>query len=193
MLDLAAAAVARRLRPIGLGRRQIAEQALGQLHQARMLDLAGSGKHQAPRPVVPSHILDQRLARHLADDGLRTQDRAAHRLVGVGRLLQQVEHEVVGGVLDLPDLLQDHMPLLLELSGVEARMLQDVGQDVGGEFDVGGQDPGVVGGVLARGVGIQAAADPLDLLGDGPGRPPTVPLNAMCSRRWATPLTSAAS
>ena len=51
-------------------------------------------------------------------------------------------------------------------------MLQDVGQDVGGELDVAGQDAGVVGGVLARGVGVQAAADPLDLLGDGPGRAP---------------------
>ena len=64
------------------------------------------------------------------------------------------------------------MPLLLELGRIEGRMLEDVSQDVGGEGDVVGQDPGVVGGVLARGVSVQAAADPLDLLGDRPGRAP---------------------
>ena len=38
-----------------------------------------------------------------------------------------------------------------------------------GQRQVAGQDAGVVGGVVARGVGVERAADGLDLLGDGAG------------------------
>ena len=132
-----------------------------------MVDLAGGGEDQAVGPVVAAHIVDQRLARHRRHDLLRPEDGAAHRLVGVAGLLQEVEDEIVGRVLDLADLLEDDVALLLELGRVEGRALQDVGQDVGGELEVAREDAGEVGGVLARGVGVEAAADALDLLGDG--------------------------
>ena len=49
-------------------------------------------------------------------------------------------------------------------------MLQDVGQQVDGERHVVGQHAGVIGGLLARGVGVQLAADVLDRLGDAARR-----------------------
>ena len=59
-----------------------------------------------------------------------------------------------------------------QLVRVESRVLQDVGDDVDGERHVLLQHLGVVGGVLARGVGVELAADRLDLLGDGAGDAP---------------------
>ena len=48
-------------------------------------------------------------------------------------------------------------------------MGQDVADDVGGERGVLLQDQDVVGGLLARGVSVDVAADVFDLLGDGGG------------------------
>ena len=137
-----------------------------------MLDLAGSGEDQLLRAVVLRHVVEQRLARHGGDDRLGPEDRAAHRLVGIGRFLEQVEDQVVGRVLDLADLLEHDMALLLELVLLDGRMLQDVGDDVGRQRHVRGQHAGIVGGVLARGVGVEGTADLLDLLGDAARRAP---------------------
>ena len=129
-LDPGAADIARRLGGLAGVGGQAAEQALGQIDEPGMLKPAGAGKDQPARPVVARHVLDHRLARHGGHDLFRPQDRPAHRLVGVGGLLQQVEHEIVGRILDLPDLLQDDVPLLLQLLGIERRVLQDIGQQV---------------------------------------------------------------
>ncbi len=80
-----------------------------------------------------------------------------------------IEDDVVGRVLRLPDLLQDDRALAAELAVVQRRVLQDVGDDVDRERHVLLQHLGVVGRVLARGIGVQMAADRLDLLGDRPG------------------------
>jgi hypothetical protein len=148
---------------------QVAEGGLRQLDEALVLHLAGGGDDQPGGAVVAAHVVEEGRARHRGHDLLRAQDRAAERLVGVGRLLEEVAHEVVGRVADLPDLLQDDLALLLQLALVEGRALEDVGDQVEAERQVGGQDAGVVGGVLAGGVGVERAADGLDLLGDGAG------------------------
>ena len=134
-----------------------------------MVDLAGGGDDEPRGRVVAAHVAEEGLARHGGHDLLGAEDRAAERLVGVGVLLEEVEDQVVGRVVDLPDLLEDDAALLLELALVEGRALEDVADQVGGERQVGGEDAGVVGGLLARGVGVELAADGLDLLGDGAG------------------------
>ena len=55
---------------------------------------------------------------------------------------------------------------------VEDRVLQDVGEDVERERHILLQHLGVIGGALARGIGVEMAADRLDLLGDGAGAAP---------------------
>ena len=89
--------------------------------------------------------------------------------VGEGGGLEVVEDDVVRRVVGLADLLQDHAALALQLLGGEGGVGQDVADDVGGERQVLLQDLAVVGGLLARGVGVEVAADVLDLAGDGGG------------------------
>ena len=71
------------------------------------------------------------------------------------------------GVVGLADLLQDHGALTFELARLEGRVLQYVGEDVEREADILLQHLGVVRGAFARGIGVEVAADRLDLLGDG--------------------------
>ncbi len=54
--------------------------------------------------------------------------------------------------------------------GVDGRMLQNIGDDVQGQTDVLLEDLGVIGGMLARGIGVQMSAHRLDFLGDSLGR-----------------------
>ena len=86
---------------------------------------------------------------------------------GKGAFLEMVEDDVVGRVVGLADLLQDDGALALQFLGLEGRVLQDVGEDVERERHVLLQHLGVIGGAFARGVGVEVAADRLDLLGDG--------------------------
>ncbi len=102
----------------------------------------------------------------------RAQHRPPHRLVGKGALLEIIEDDVVGRVVGLADLLQDDGALAFELGRVEGRVLQDVGEDVERERHVLLQHLGVIGRALARGIGVEVAADRLDLLGDGAGAAP---------------------
>ena len=76
------------------------------------------------------------------------------------------------------------MALDLDLGGIEGGVEHDVGNDVEGEAHVGLEHPGVIGRHLAGCVGVDVAADVLDLLGDVEGAAPArCPLNAMCSRK----------
>ena len=120
--------------------------------------------------VMVAHVAGQRRRAASPDDLLGAQHRPAHRLVGKGGLLEVVEDDVVGRVVGLADLLQDHGALALQLLRVEGRVRQDVADDVGGQRQVLLQHLDVIGGLLARGVGVEVAADRLDLLGDGARR-----------------------
>ncbi len=82
------------------------------------------------------------------------------------RLLEIVEDDVVRRVVRLADLLQDHAALAFQLLRLEGRVGQDVADDVGAQRGVLLQQLDVIGGLLARGVGVDVAAHRLDLLGD---------------------------
>ena len=98
-----------------------------------MLEIAGRDQHHARRGIVALQIARDGVAVEPADDLGAAQHRPAHRLIGKGALLEQIEDDVVGRVLGLADLLQHDGALALELARVEGRMLQDVGEDVDGE------------------------------------------------------------
>ena len=139
------------------------------LHQIEHLlvrQRAGGRHHHVGRGIVAAHVAGQHRPRHRADALLGAQHRPADRLVGIGVLLEMVEDDVVRRVVRLADLLQDHAALALQFLRLEGGVGQDVADDVGGERGVLLQHLDVVGGLLARGVGVDVAADRLDLLGD---------------------------
>ena len=69
---------------------------------------------------------------------------------------------IVGVVARGADLLDDHLLLAIELVLFELRVLQDIGEDIGGERHVFLQHAGEVAGVLHRGRRIEVATDILD-------------------------------
>ncbi len=151
---------------------QMAEEPLGLRHHRVVVDIAGGGHDHPARAVVRLHEIMQVGLRERVDPFDRTQDRAPERLTAIGLGLQPVEDHVVGRVERLADLRQDHAALGLDLGILEQRVEQDVGDHLHREGHVGAQYAGVVGGGLAAGVGVDVAADVLDLLGDaarGPG------------------------
>ena len=121
---------------------------------------------------MAAQICDDRLARQPADDLRRAQHRPPHRLVGKGALLEIIEDDVVGRVVGLPDLLQDDGALAFEFGRIEGRVQQDVGENVERERQILLQHLGVIRRAFARGIGVEVAADRLDLLGDRAGAAP---------------------
>ena len=146
---------------------QISKMGAHEVDQRLMLQRAGGGDHHAVRAIVARHVGGQRLARHRAHALLGTEHGAAHGLRRVGGVLEMVEDDVVGRVVRLADLLQDHAALALDLLGDEGGMGEDVADDVGGEAEVFLQHLAVIGGAFARRVGVEVAADILDLARDG--------------------------
>ena len=63
-----------------------------ELEERLVGDRAGRGEHDARRRIVAPHEADQRLALHRPDRRLGAERRQAHRLVGIGGLLEVVEH-----------------------------------------------------------------------------------------------------
>src|ERR1044071_3733352 len=119
-----------------------------------------------------AQIVHHRLARQLADDLGAAEHRAPNRLLREGALLEKIVDDVVRRVVRLADLLQDDGALAFELGGVEARMQQDVCQNIERERDVLFQYLGVIGRALARGIGVEMATYRLDLLGNVAGAAP---------------------
>ena len=105
----------------------------------------------------------------LLDPRLGAEDGAPHRLAGERGFLEVIENDVVRRIVGLADLLQDHAAFALELAGLEGGMAQNVADDVTAERRVLLQELHVEGGLLARGVGVDMAADRLDFLGDHGG------------------------
>ena len=155
-----------------------------------MLDVAGSQRDHPFGAVVAVHEGAQLLRREGFHGLGRAEDRASDRLVAEGGFGEMVEDDVVGRVVRGADLLQDHVLFALELVGIELGVRQDVGKDVDGKRHVVAEHAGVEGRRLDAGRGVDLAADILDFRGDFPGAAPCVPLNAICSSRWAIPCSS---
>ena len=102
-------------------------------------------------------------------------DRAAKRMPLPVVLAEQVVHQLVRGVLDHPDLLEDDFPFLFDIIRREARGKDDVGEQIDGDRQVLVEDPRVEAGVFLAGEGIHLPADGVDderdLLGGPSHRP----------------------
>ena len=165
--------IARRLESAPSAAIQAAELGFSVAHELGVVDVAGGREHHARwRRSWPGGSARRSCGVEALDALGGAEDGAADRLLGEGRVLQQLVGDLVGAVAGGGDLLQDHLALALELVLGVARDLQDVGQDVEREADVGLERAREVGGGLQAGGGIELAADRLDLLGDVAGAAP---------------------
>ena len=162
-------------RVLGLRRRaggQTVEGRQSHVDEPVVLQPPGGGQDDARRAVMAVDVVDQRRARQGADDLRRAQDGAPQRLPRIGGGLEMVEDDVVGGVGGLADFLKHHRALPDQFLAVEDRVLEHVGDEVERQRRVVVQDLGIIGRLLARRVGVELAADILDLLGDAEGGAP---------------------
>ena len=165
-LAVGAADVVGRLAGAACGHGQGVEGVLDQPREAPVVEVAGRREDDPGRRIMVLHVAKDGVAAHALDQRRRTQHRAAEGLFGKGGFLEEIEDHVVGGVVGLVDLLDDDALFAGQFVLVHHRMLQDVGDDVDGQFQVFFKDLGVVRGVFAGRIGVQVAADGLDLLGD---------------------------
>ena len=109
------------------------EALLGDAHQLVVVDIAGGGQDHAVAGIVAVHIGADGVGMEAAHGFGGAEDGAADRLVGIGDALEQVEDVIVRIVARRADLLDDDLLLARQLALVEHRILQDVGDDVGGQ------------------------------------------------------------
>ena len=130
LLDAGAAGKARLL-----GRRcarpgEAVKPPLGLADHVLVANRAGGRDHHAGRPVVAGQIGAQALGVERAHGRARAENGTADRLARKGGRLEMFEHEIVRRVFHGPDLLDDDILLARDLVGIEARMGEDVGEDV---------------------------------------------------------------
>jgi hypothetical protein len=138
-----------------------------------MLDGARCRKHHVRSVIVGGQIVAEMGALEAAYALGGAEDGSPNRLSGKGRLLEEVEGDVLGRIKRGRDLLQDQVALAGKLGFVEARRHDDVTQDVEGERHVVAHHARIIGGRVDAGRRVQLAAHRLDLLGDilrGPAR-----------------------
>ena len=99
------------------------------------------------------------------------EDGATQGVVGPKRLGEEVVHDLFRRVLVHVDLLEDHLPLGIEIRRAEQRVLEHVGEVVHRQLDVLVEDPRVVAGVFLRGEGVHVSTHRVEVLRDVAGRP----------------------
>ena len=131
-----------------------------------MLDVAG-GRDDAVARVVSAQVAGQQVVGIDGRDGLGgAQDRVAVGMRGPECAGVQLEDQIVRRVLHAADLLEDHVPLEVEVALPEQRAAHQVGQHIDRDRQVGVEDVGLEGGVIAGREGVEGPAAGLELEGD---------------------------
>ena len=148
--------------------------ALERCEQRVMLDVAGRGHDQLAGMIgAPVERLEVRCPQRghrvaSAEDGVTVG------MLTPERVTVQLEHEVVGRIVDHRDLLEHHLPLEVEIRLAQQRRKDEVPDDVGGNVEVLVEDAGLVHGVFTRCIGVERSTERLefqrDLLGRAPRR-----------------------
>ena len=86
------------------------------------------------------------------------------------RFGEEFKNHVVGLVGVFADFLHHDLALLGEFLVVERRMGENVRENIGAEFEIVFEDARVIAGALLAGGGVEIAAHPFDLFGDGERR-----------------------
>ena len=153
----------------GLDRVEVAEQFLRERQHRVGIDRAG-GRDDQPRRAIflgqPAHAI---VAGQREDRLFASQDRSREWLGAKRGLEQMVMDQIVGRIEAFAELGQDDLLLTLQLGLVDFWRAHQIGDQLEREIDIGGQGAGVEHGLVARGPGVERAADILDRFGDGAG------------------------
>src|SRR5690625_1469216 len=134
-----------------------------------MLHRAGRRQHHAIGAVAAGLEARHLLSGQAPDDLRPPENGTSDALIRKGGFLKVIEDDVVRRILRLPDLLQHDLAFAFQFAGLEQGVLEDIPDQLDTERQVLRQDLRVVGGDLAPGIGVELAADRLDLLGNGLG------------------------
>ena len=93
---------------------------------------ARNGHDQVAQQVVLFEVAKQVVARQGPNGCLGPPHVAAKRVIRPADLLEQAVDVLLRRVLIHPQLLEDHEPLLLHLSGIEQRLEEHVSEDIDG-------------------------------------------------------------
>jgi hypothetical protein len=137
---------------------------------ARSRDVARDRDDDVGRPVTIGPELADRVLGQQPDTGLIAADLAAERAVPEHRLLEE-DLAVLGRVVEVaPDLLDDDLPLALDLKRREGGPDDELAEHVHATRRFAQRRAYPVDRRLAIRGGVERAANTFDGLGDGPGR-----------------------
>ena len=129
-----------------------------------MADVSGRCEHDPIRPIGTAVVRGEPAARDARDDGRTPDDGAPERMPPEHRLRSDVVDEVVWRVLDHRDLLEHDLPLGVDVR--EGRPEDHVRHHVERALEPDVRDARVDDGRLARGRGVQLAAELVEDLRD---------------------------
>src|SRR5512133_2933534 len=99
-----------------------------------VFEMPGRTDHQAVSLVAALKELEQIVATKGLDPLPCPENRQSEGMILPEHPFEEVVNVVVGGILDHPDLLEDHRPLPTDLRLVEAGRGKDVGQKIDGQL-----------------------------------------------------------
>ncbi len=155
---------------------EAAEMALHQGGRGLVIQVPGRREDDVGGAVDALEERPELLAAEAEDALPRPEDGTPQGMVGPEGLGEELHHEVVGGVFDHLDLLEDDLLLLGHLDGIEEGVHHDVAEDLDGQRKVLVQDLQVEGGVLLGGEGVHVPPDGVHLGRDLLGRAGAGPL-----------------
>ena len=140
------------------------ERGGNELDDLVVVDVACCRDDDVPGHVHLRVVPRKRVSRDRRDHLGRADHRASERMVGEDGIRDQVVHELLRRVVVHRDLLQHDLALRIELR--ERRREHHVAHHIHRRLEMVIGDPPVHERVLARGRGIQLAAEPVEDLGD---------------------------
>ena len=149
-----------------IDRREVAEKPFGELEDRIGIDRAGGGNNQPRRAIFLRQPGAAIVAGQREDAFLAAQHGAGQRLWPERGFEQMVVDQIVGRVAAFAKLGQDNLFFALQLGLVDPRAADQVGDQFERKPAIGRQGAGVKHGLVARGPGVQRAADILDRLGN---------------------------
>jgi hypothetical protein len=136
---------------------------LREVHNLLVINSTGSGNDKSVGSVVGVDVVLQVSLGQVLDVLVRAENGAAETSAKEGRAVQLVQDDLLVLLVHLLGLAKNHIALAGDGSLVQLGVLQNVRQDLDSLGHIVLEDAGVIHGLFSGGIGIEVAADILDL------------------------------